>query len=71
MFRLCSHMFLKSSLQNQRGMRTKRQQVMEVTMLTEIKDILSRSRATLIEDTIGVVSLFTLLFACLHLFGTA
>ena len=40
-------------------------------MLTEIKDILARSRATLVEDTIGVVSLFALLFACLHLFGTA
>jgi hypothetical protein len=46
-------------------------EAMEVTMLTEIKDILARSRATLVEDTIGVVSLFTLLFACLHLFGTA
>ncbi len=40
-------------------------------MLTEIKDILARSRATVVEDTIGVVALFTLLFACLHLFGTA
>lgn len=52
-------------------MRTNGQRSMEVTMLTEIKDILARSRATLVEDTIGVVSLFTLLFACLHLFGTA
>jgi hypothetical protein len=36
-------------------------------MLTEVKDILTRSRATLIEDSIGVVALFTLLLVCLHI----
>lgn len=39
-------------------------------MLTEIKDILSRSRDTVIEDSIGVISLFTLLIAGLYLSGT-
>lgn len=36
-------------------------------MLTEVKDILTRSRATLIEDSIGVAALFTLLLVCLHI----
>ena len=39
-------------------------------MLTEITEILSRSRSTLIEDALGVVSLFVLLFAGLGLSGT-
>ena len=30
-------------------------------MLTEVKDILIRSRATLVEDSLGVLALFTLL----------
>ena len=38
-------------------------------MLEEIADILNRSRATLIEDALGVVSLFVLLFAGLSLTG--
>ena len=38
-------------------------------MLNEITDILNRSRATVVEDTIGVVSLFLLLFAGLGLSG--
>lgn len=38
-------------------------------MLTDMKDILSRSRATVIEDTIGVVALFSLLVLSLHLFS--
>ncbi len=39
-------------------------------MFTEITEILTRSRATLIEDAVGVVSLFVLLFAGLGLSGT-
>lgn len=35
-------------------------------MLTDIKDILSRSRATVIEDVIGVVALFSMLVISLH-----
>jgi hypothetical protein len=44
---------------------------MEVAMLTEIKAILSRARDTVIEDSIGVVSLFSLLIAGLYLSGSA
>ena len=40
-------------------------------MLTDMKDILSRSRATVVEDTVGVGTLFGLLVVCLHVFGTA
>jgi hypothetical protein len=40
-------------------------------MLTEIKAILSRSRDTVIEDSIGVISLFSLLIAGLYLSGSA
>lgn len=39
---------------------------MEVTMLTDIKDILSRSRATAVEDLVGVVALFSMLVVSLH-----
>ena len=38
-------------------------------MLTEIAEIVNRSRATLIEDAIGVVSLFVMLFAGLTMSG--
>jgi hypothetical protein len=65
-------MFLKSSLQAARDMRTKKQQATRrIKMLTEIKDILNRSRATLIEDVLGMVSLFSLLFVGLYLSGAA
>ncbi len=40
---------------------------MEVTMLTDMKDILSRSRATVIEDLVGVVTLFSMLVLSLHI----
>ncbi len=40
-------------------------------MLTEIKDILIRSRATVIEDSVGVLSLFSLLVLGLYLSGSA
>ena len=39
-------------------------------MFTEICEILHRSRATVMEDALGVVSLFVLLFAGLGLSGT-
>lgn len=38
-------------------------------MLEEIADILNRSRATLIEDALGVLSLFGLLYVGLSLTG--
>lgn len=40
-------------------------------MLIEIKDILSRSRETVIEDSIGVLALFSLLVVGLYLSGSA
>ena len=40
-------------------------------MLTDIKTILTRSRATLIEDAGGVAVLFTFLLIGLHLSGAA
>jgi hypothetical protein len=36
-------------------------------MLTEVKDILTRSRATIVEDSLGVLALFALLLVCLHI----
>ncbi|MDT8855399.1 hypothetical protein RNZ50_10325 [Paracoccaceae bacterium Fryx2] len=36
-------------------------------MIREIKTVLTRSRATLIEDALGVASLFSLLIAGLYL----
>ena len=39
-------------------------------MIAEVSEILHRSRATLMEDAIGVISLFVLLFAGLGLSGT-
>lgn len=38
-------------------------------MLKEVKDVFARSSATLIEDALGVLSLFVLLIAGLHLPG--
>lgn len=40
-------------------------------MLTELKDIVSRTRATLIEDAVGVVVLFSALILGLHLVSIA
>ena len=40
-------------------------------MLNDIKTILTTSRATLIEDSLGVISLFTMLIVGLHLSGAA
>ena len=39
-------------------------------MFTEISEILHRSRATIMEDALGVVSLFVLLFVGLGVSGT-
>ena len=38
-------------------------------MLTEISEIVNRSRATLVEDAVGVLSLFVMLFAGLTMSG--
>jgi hypothetical protein len=43
----------------------------EDNMLSDIKTILTRSRATLIEDATGVAVLFTFLLIGLHLSGAA
>lgn len=39
-------------------------------MFTEISEILYRSRATMMEDAVGVICLFALLFAGLGVSGT-
>ena len=39
-------------------------------MFTEISEILHRSRATFMEDAVGVISLFVLLFVGLGVSGT-
>jgi hypothetical protein len=44
---------------------------MEMQMLNDIKTILTTSRATLVEDSLGVIALFTLLLVGLHLSGAA
>lgn len=40
-------------------------------MVLDILEILARSRATMVKDAAGVVSLFALLFAGLYLSGAA
>ena len=45
-------------------------QQMEVAMITEITEILHRSRKAILVDSVGVVSLFVLLFAGLGMSGT-
>jgi hypothetical protein len=40
-------------------------------MLGEIKDILTRSRATVVEDLMGAATLFALLFVALGWVGAA
>lgn len=40
-------------------------------MLTELKEIVLRSRATLIEDALGMVTLFSLLIVGLYISGNA
>jgi hypothetical protein len=44
---------------------------MELQMLTDIKTILTNSRATLVEDSLGLIALFTMLIVGLHLSGAA
>ena len=60
-------MFLKSSLQVVKDVGTIGEQVREITMIAEIKDVVTRSSDTLIGDALGVVSLFALLIAGLAL----
>jgi hypothetical protein len=64
-------MFLKSSLQMVSKMRTIRQQRQEKPMLSDIKTILANSHATLLEDSLGLIALFTMLIVGLHLSGAA
>jgi hypothetical protein len=45
-------------------------QQQEVAMLNEIAEILTRSRRSIFEDAVGVVSLFAVLFAGLTFTGT-
>jgi hypothetical protein len=40
-------------------------------MLNDIKTILATSRATMIEDGLGLIALFTVLLVGLHLSGAA
>ncbi len=70
----CSQMFSKSSLQGALEMRTKGQQkfnplARSLTMLTEIKSVLSRTQHTLIQDSLGAASLVVMLLVGLHLPG--
>lgn len=38
-------------------------------MISQVKDVLSRTQDTLVQDAAGVVALMVLLFAALHLPG--
>ncbi len=62
-------MFLKSSLQNRRVMRTKGQQRAEMNMATlkEIHSIVLRAQPTLVGDAIGAAALVVMLVVGLHL----
>lgn len=44
--------------------------IKEDAMLKEFKSILSRAGSSAVEDTLGVISLFALLFAALSISGT-
>lgn len=58
-------MFLKSSLQDWGNVRTIGQHSKEDAMVAQVKDIVTRSRSTLIEDLFGVCALFATLYLCL------
>jgi hypothetical protein len=63
-------MFLKSSLQIVKEMRTKEQQMQtnrSHPMLFQIRTVLRRSQATLIQDAMGGAALVVMLVASLHL----
>lgn len=64
-------MFLKSSLQTQANMRTKWQQVInlngEDAMIKDLKSVVARSQATLLEDMLGAVALLVILVGGLSL----
>jgi hypothetical protein len=59
--------FFTSGFQNENKVATD----MEMQMLNDIKTILANSRATLVEDSLGLIALFTLLVVGLHLSGAA
>jgi hypothetical protein len=44
---------------------------LEMQMLNDIKTILTTSRETLVEDSLGLIALFTMLVVGLHLSGAA
>jgi hypothetical protein len=63
-------MFLKSSLQVNRNMRTKWQQnvlLQENEMAREIRTMFDRSRETILADALGVVALIVILVGGLSL----
>jgi hypothetical protein len=64
-------MFLKSSLQVAIYMRTKWQQVInlngEDAMIKDLKSVVARSQATLLEDMLGAVALLVILVGGLSL----
>jgi hypothetical protein len=64
-------MFLKSSLQAEVNMRTKWQQVInlngEDAMIKDLKSVVARSQATLLEDMLGAVALLVILVGGLSL----
>jgi hypothetical protein len=64
-------MFLKSSLQMVKDVRTIQQQTYEDAMMSTMKKLFVRPAPTLLEDVAGVTVLFVLLFAGLTLSGTA
>lgn len=67
MFLFVAIKFLKSSLQGVPDMEHYRNKAKEVAMIAELKAVAARSSDTLLEDAIGVVSLFALLLAGLFL----
>jgi hypothetical protein len=54
--------FFTDRAQNENNWATRKQ---EDAMVAQVKDIVTRSRATLIEDLVGVIALFSTLYACL------
>lgn len=60
-------MFSKSSLQGIKDVRTNEQHKEEITMLTELKAVLSRSSDTLAGDAAGAAALVILLIVGLYL----
>jgi hypothetical protein len=59
--------FFTNGFQNENKAAT----IMEMQMLNDIKTILTTSRETLVEDSLGLIALFTMLVVGLHLSGAA